>query len=900
MRGGILQPTARLASLETEELYLYRYFPYLNHHNTLPNQAIIACYNCSTYLNPDMNTAMKKYLSLGLFALAGGIIISFLSTLFHLNLTKLFFTLPNISGWDGAAHVAIMDVYAKSHFPSTWGWLSNWQAGMPFPILYPPLMYLIGSFFNLFLDNSVIVYKLLSGLILLIISSTTLIWLLYIYKKEFPDLVRLQQNIKQNWKIYTAIILGASIMLGINTGSPGSRSLFFNSMLAQNISMIFLIPALLSIISRSKFFAVIGSLCWAMIYISSIHTALSCIPLSGILILFQKRQDIFFYIKRAFFIHIFGLLGASFWIIPMLGSYAYFSGSIQATPYNSLELLMQTWPHLIIAAYGLYLSYFCKNDNGKYIFRLSASVFLISILTISLYFVSQVLEIDILLPIYFHRWFETFFFLLTIPYVFALISFIKNGITISNFKINGVLIVLLIFILPVANYILVPKMSAYHFDGHVYKKYADGELASLAKTIAESKKMTMVQSYVLDSTQDILDAEIGRLEGKTAYSNLVESSINSMFFRMSRNTLSPHPDTWGLTNFYQPITSGAIQIHTQQDLLKFFGIETLVLIDKTTENRENLVNFGDPDFFTITKPSPSFTVAEINNPAPFASIIRGNIGLFIGDTGFRNRKISDPDYSRFQETIFTNRIFNNLFTVYVDSADVDELVRLSKKSRFTLITNYKHKKEEELVKYIDIVLKNYDKNPHVIFLLDDDSKTFENLEKRYSRYPTKIITFKTKKETYPFDPIIKKIRDMSTTTVQEIPLQDILRNNTNTSIILPSLSSLPHKLGTISNTVKDPNNNTEFEWVFIRQSFHPGWIPEVNSVQQKSYLASPGFTIIPVSQSNLKSTTTLSMTFPPSKDFVSGHYTTLISFLFLLIYSIYCTVDLRNKKHEQR
>lgn len=828
---------------------------------------------------------MKKYLPLGLYIIAGGLIISFLSILFHLNLTKLFFTLPNISGWDGAAHVAIMDVYAKSHFPSTWGWISNWQGGMPFPILYPPLMYMLGSFMTQIIGDSTLVYKLLSGAMLMIISTTTLIWLIYIFKKEFPELNpnTLRTNIRANWKILFAIILGISIFLGINTGVPGSRSLFFNSMLAQNISMVFLIPALLSIISRSKFFAVIGSLCWAIIYLSSIHTALSCIPLSGILILFQRKSDIFFFIRRAFLIHLFGLFGAAFWIIPMLGSYTYFSGSIQPTPYNSIELFSQTWPHLLIALYGFYKSYSCKNDKDKFIFRYSASVVSISSLTIILFFIQQTKNIDISLPIYFHRWFETFFFLLIVPYVFGLIIFIKNGFKILSFKIDGVIIVSLIFILPVTNYILVPKMSVPIFSGHVYKKYADGELLSLATKIAESKKMTMVQSYLYDSTQDILDAEIGRLGGKTSYSNLVESSINSTFYRMARNALSPHPDTWGLINFYQPITSGAIQIHGQQDLLKFFGIENLVLIDKTTENRENLVNFGDSDFFTITKPSPSFTLAKINNPAPFASVIRGNVALFIGDAGFRNRKIKDPDYTRFQETIFTNKIFNNLFTVYAGKAKSDELINLSKNSSFTLITSYDYQEKNELIKFIDEVLKDYNKNPHTIFLLDDDSKTFEELAARYSRNESKVITFRSKKETYPFDPIIKKIRDISTVSVQEIPLLDTLRNNTNTSVILPSAANI-NKF-----SIDHTNQSPEFEWVFLRQSYHPGWIPQINHKIQKSYLSSPGFTMIPVPKAELESTTTLSLTFPPSKGFIIGHYLTLISFLILLIYSIYNT-----------
>lgn len=44
-------------------------------------------------------------------------------------------------GWDGIAHFAIAEIYARRIFPALSGWVPEYFAGMPFPDFYPPLFY---------------------------------------------------------------------------------------------------------------------------------------------------------------------------------------------------------------------------------------------------------------------------------------------------------------------------------------------------------------------------------------------------------------------------------------------------------------------------------------------------------------------------------------------------------------------------------------------------------------------------------------------------------------------------------------------------------------------------------------------------------------------------------------
>lgn len=46
-------------------------------------------------------------------------------------------------GWDGVAHFAVADLYARRIFPALSGWLPEYFAGLPFPDFYPPLFYFL-------------------------------------------------------------------------------------------------------------------------------------------------------------------------------------------------------------------------------------------------------------------------------------------------------------------------------------------------------------------------------------------------------------------------------------------------------------------------------------------------------------------------------------------------------------------------------------------------------------------------------------------------------------------------------------------------------------------------------------------------------------------------------------
>ena len=72
----------------------------------------------------------------------------------------------------------------------------------------------------------------------------TLYSIIFIYKKD-NTILDFDKN-KEGYilKVYLIIILAIGIFFGINTGSPGPRSLLLNAMIGQNLSMIFIFPAI--------------------------------------------------------------------------------------------------------------------------------------------------------------------------------------------------------------------------------------------------------------------------------------------------------------------------------------------------------------------------------------------------------------------------------------------------------------------------------------------------------------------------------------------------------------------------------------------------------------------------------------------------------------------------------
>lgn len=61
-----------------------------------------------------------------------------------------------IGGWDGNNHYAIAYYYAQHIFPNLVGWVPSWNAGMPWPLGYPPIVYILLALFNSVVPTSFI------------------------------------------------------------------------------------------------------------------------------------------------------------------------------------------------------------------------------------------------------------------------------------------------------------------------------------------------------------------------------------------------------------------------------------------------------------------------------------------------------------------------------------------------------------------------------------------------------------------------------------------------------------------------------------------------------------------------------------------------------------------------
>ncbi len=74
------------------------------------------------------------------YALDFGVLVALFAAVGGPYLLRVFESaLPG--GWDGVAHYAIADIYARRIFPALSGWTPEYFAGMPFPNFYPPLFY---------------------------------------------------------------------------------------------------------------------------------------------------------------------------------------------------------------------------------------------------------------------------------------------------------------------------------------------------------------------------------------------------------------------------------------------------------------------------------------------------------------------------------------------------------------------------------------------------------------------------------------------------------------------------------------------------------------------------------------------------------------------------------------
>ncbi len=566
-----------------------------------------------------------------------------------------FISAPFLQGWDGASHQAVTEYYSAHIFPSLWGWIPNWYAGMPFPQFYPPLFYFIVA----------LVGHILPFLSLLTITKCVVLILLFLLPYT---LFKLAKRLTDSHLICWSTALLCTLFMSSTWFSFGlsTISTIGTAMISQLLGFVLLVLWLFIFLNDrpGKYKNILSILCLTGVFFSNAHIVFFSIFMGLFMaiaeILYPSENTrvinkIWTAFKKYALLYIVGAGLAACWYFPLIAHYEYFSGISIPEAGAAIEYLLRYWYLIILGVLSLPASLDQKN---RPMFLLSLPLYCFTLLIILFAFADT---IHFTFPIHVARWLAPHLFLSTIliPYGFFWVS--KNIKNKYRFYIVGVLAVIVLGL-------YVPELKSpytYPFIGGYYLSYDSEDIPSLVANFPKDGKLATVEVNLRHSQpmSFVIDAALGTGGAMTTFSNLRESSISSLFLGPFRNTLSNTWELWGSpsllgkrTNFYET--------HDQKNLnrARFLGVQNFLAISlemytdfTTMKELQNIKNLGDFSIFTFKKSIPQAQVLKYQPIAMFAPV------------HFREHGFNDLDYIRLQEEYFEDG--KNMDTVVALASD---------------------------------------------------------------------------------------------------------------------------------------------------------------------------------------------------------------------------------------
>jgi hypothetical protein len=368
--------------------------------------------------------------------------------------------------------------------------------------------------------------------------------------------------------------------------------------------------------------------------------------------------------------------------------------------------------------------------------------------------------------------------------------------------------------------------------------------------------------------QTAIDAELGASGVHTIFSNLRESSINSVFLRIAKIMISPAEENWALINFVQNTNSGVRFIDDYYALLKFLGINTIVLGNSDILQNQNSIDIAKSKLFRQDISLNSFSILQSKNPQSRATQIKTPLTLIFAENGFRDRKISDPTYTRFQEIAFEKKLYTKSITFNPHTLVIEENAEEINKAKYIVFATLETKNITKAIEVIENSLIHPDRK---IFILANKNYADEYREfvKKFARHK-QVVFVDVRNNIFPFDEVISNIIASEPFEYREDPLS-LEMSNTNINI---------SKQG--KYTPSQSQHLTQTIW-FIRQSYFPAWVATAqDGTRLPTYLASPGYTLVFPDKN-----TSISLYFSTPYIVIIGHVISLLGLMTLLTIAIY-------------
>ncbi len=777
-----------------------------------------------------------------------GAVCSILLLLLNIEIFYPYLTSPFIQGWDGAGHALVAEYYAHNIFPSTWGWVTNWYAGMPFAQYYPPLFYfLVALLIKILTLDSTSIIKILASIMLILIPYMV-VWLT-------------QKNTKNIQAIWIAGI-SSIIMLSATFATYGNygvtiKSTLNTGMFSHILSFIFLIFWLDKIgkIHQSKKDFLLASIYLSLMALSNAHMVFTSIIIFISSIIYrnhqyyiEKKRKIVEYLilNKTYLLH--GLLSialTSFWFIPFIQNYHFFNTFLEFKIDSLPRFFGEIWIILIILIIGTWVGIRKKN-------HLIATISLAGMVLIMLSIISPFLA-SLYLPAHTNRWLAGAFGLLPIVWATIYSILYDRYEIIKKYKYIFWGIFVLIIFHSFGNLNISDR-------GGFYTRYERERLSEIRQYFKENKRdgLVLIESHFVSNQPSmfLFDSIIG-IETPVATSILRESSITAQFITPVRNSFSFGREAWGFKSYLVFDDNFTNQnIEKALGLAWNMGIQSFLIRSKYMRDR-----LSSSTKIYLEKDFGYWQVYSFIKENPRAVILTQRPALFFGELNLKNRDIADYDWSRFNEILlYENASTTNL--IYANEQFLDKNNHLDD-FKTIIITDYKYVNEglafERLISL---------SSSTTLILIAKENSLFYKLNDFFKKRPNKNI--------YIFDNLKPLILETNPLSRQIPEIINILKKEKNYQ--KPKNANIEDvRISNREIHIKIQNPSTSSLPILLKSSYYPAW---KRTDGQPIYMISPSYIFT-------NATTSFSLYFETPKYVIVGRYISLFTLLSMFLYMIY-------------
>jgi hypothetical protein len=735
-----------------------------------------------------------------------GLVCALVLWLIHGQIFTTYIHLPFVSGLDAPGHSATGEYYAYHIFPKTWGWIPYWFGGMPFPQFYPPLFYFtVALLSKIFFFAS---YKIVFKVFLIVLFLTTPSLMIWLSKKIFT-----------HRSLYTKLAVGGLTTLLLSTHGIISKFGFTidttigNGFIPQFFSLFPLVAftAFLPTVLEQKRSRYLATLFLWMVLLSNVHVvAVGVIYLSVFGVYYAitspNAKSGWLALRTYALVGIVALLGASFWYIPLISTYTFFT--TRSLIFDKTDLLHTGWSFALLAIPIALLFTFKHKHHAIIPFSLAT-------LIIPLCALLPLQKAFPFIPFHFYRWIAFIFYASIITLTYCVDSLSP--------KLKSTWLQLLLVLLMIGGfYVMDYKFIHRPITVGLYQTFIQDNGPAMFEYLSNAHIQNLIVEQLRQparSASFTFDSELALLNVPVATHILRESSISNLFFTPVRNSFSEGAEMASMKTFL-----GFDQSFLKQPLAarlkraKDMGISHLLVT--SSKMVENLII--QKNFVELEKDFGTWKLFKIKNPEEKAHVLPYLPVAAITELNFKDRDVLDFDFTRLNEELVRQNKIKNMTLVYPGTTDITKLTHLDRYSSL-LITTYNYSDLEKATK----ILSDFAIEKHIYAVLSD-SPLFMRLSELAKR--NEYI------HLYPRIGFSKVTKDpLQTQTIQMFAaIEKTLVPTIESTTTLPAVSfteTTPEKieLGMALQKKEIP--------VLLQTSYFPWW--QRTDADQQIYLASP-------------------------------------------------------------